>query len=422
MTEPADLPIIVQKFGGTSVATTDRIERVADRVLRTQKAGYRVVVVVSAMGKSTDDLVTMAERITRRPGGREMDMLYTTGERVTMSLLAMAIAEEGGKARSFTGSQAGIITDDVHGKAKILRITPQRVLDCINDGEIAIVAGFQGVSENTKDVTTLGRGGSDTTAVALAAALDADVCEIYTDVDGVFSADPRIVPNARKLDRITAEEMLEMSAAGAGILQLRSVEFGRNHGVDIHVRSSFSQQPGTWVYAKEDEMEHAVIAGVAHDSSEAKATLRSIPDRPGVSAAIFSALADANVNVDMIVQNVSEGDTTDMTFTFPKTDRDTVERVLHPVAAELGSPGFEIVERIGKVSLVGAGMKTNPGVAAKMFQALRDANINIQIISTSTIRVSVVIDEDDIDDAVKAVHSAFDLDQAQAVSVEGSRG
>ena len=422
MTEPAELPIIVQKFGGTSVATTDRIERVADRVLRTQKAGYRVVVVVSAMGKSTDDLVTMAERITRKPGGREMDMLYTTGERVTMSLLAMAIAEEGGMARSFTGSQAGIITDDIHGKAKILRITPQRVLDCINDGEIAIVAGFQGVSEHSKDVTTLGRGGSDTTAVALAAALNADACEIYTDVDGVFSADPRIVPNARKLDRISAEEMLEMSAAGAGILQLRSVEFGRNHGVDIHVRSSFSQQPGTWVYAKEDDMEHAVIAGVAHDSSEAKATLRSIPDRPGVSAAIFSALADANVNVDMIVQNVSEDGKTDMTFTFPKTDRDTVERVLHPVAAELGSPGFEIVERIGKVSLVGAGMKTNPGVAAKMFQALRDADVNIQIISTSTIRVSVVIDEDEIDAAVRAVHDAFELNGDQTISVEGSRG
>lgn len=422
MTEPAELPLIVQKFGGTSVATTDRIERVADRVLRTQKAGYRVVVVVSAMGKSTDDLVTMAERITRKPGGREMDMLYTTGERVTMSLLAMAIAEEGGKARSFTGSQAGIITDDVHGKAKILRITPQRVLDCVNEGEIAIVAGFQGVSENSKDVTTLGRGGSDTTAVALAAALDADACEIYTDVDGVYSADPRIVPNARKLDRISAEEMLEMSAAGAGILQLRSVEFGRNHGVDIHVRSSFSQQPGTWVYAKEDDMEHAVIAGVAHDSSEAKATLRAIPDRPGVSAAIFTALADANVNVDMIVQNVSEDGKTDMTFTFPQSDRDTVERVLHPVCQEIGSSGFEIVDRIGKVSLVGAGMKTNPGVAAKMFQALRDANVNIQIISTSTIRVSVVIDEDDIDDAVRAVHDAFQLNGDQTVSVEGSRG
>jgi aspartate kinase len=415
-------PIIVQKYGGTSVADTDRIKRVADRIARTKRKGNDVVVVVSAMGKTTDQLIRQAEDITPHPTGREMDMLLTAGERISMALLAMAIQEEGLTARSFTGSQAGIITDEVHGKARILDITPERITAALDEGHVVIVAGFQGVSRTTKDVTTLGRGGSDTTAVALAGALGAKVCEIYTDVDGVYTADPRIVPTARKVDRITADEMLELAASGAGVLQVRSVEFGRNHGVDIHVRSSFSHQDGTWVIAaptEEQIMEQAIISGVAHDRSEGKVTVRGVPDKPGVAARVFTVLAEATVNVDMIVQNVSADGTTDMTFTIPLTDAKVARDVLEPLISEVGAAGLEVDEQIGKVSLVGAGMKTNPGVAARMFTALSDAGVNIDMISTSTIRVSVVVNEADVETAVNAIHAAFDLDGDGPALVEG---
>ncbi|MGI9015809.1 MAG: aspartate kinase [Euzebya sp.] len=418
----SNAPIIVQKYGGTSVADTDRIKRVADRIARTQRQGNDVVVVVSAMGKTTDLMIRQAEEISAHPAGREMDMLLTAGERISMALLAMAIQEEGLTARSFTGSQAGIITDEFHGKAKILDITPGRITQALSEGHVVIVAGFQGVSRTTKDVTTLGRGGSDTTAVALAGALGAHVCEIYTDVDGVYTADPRIVPSARKVERITADEMLELAASGAGVLQVRAVEFGRNHGVDIHVRSSFSHHEGTWVIAdptEEQAMEQAIISGVAHDRSEGKVTVRGVPDKPGVAARVFTVLAQANVNVDMIVQNVSADGTTDMTFTIPLTDAKAARDVLEPLISEVSAAGLEVDEKIGKVSLVGAGMKTNPGVAARMFTALSKAGVNIDMISTSTIRISVVVNEADVEVAVGAIHSEFGLDTDAPVSVEG---
>ncbi|CAN5676408.1 aspartate kinase [soil metagenome] len=416
-------PIIVQKYGGTSVADTDRIKRVADRIARTKRKGNDVVVVVSAMGKTTDRLIQQAEEITPDPSGREMDMLLTAGERISMALLAMAIGEEGLTARSFTGSQAGIITDEVHGKAKILDITPGRITTALEEGHVVIVAGFQGVSRTTKDVTTLGRGGSDTTAVALAGALGAHVCEIYTDVDGVYTADPRIVPTAHKVQRLTADEMLELAASGAGVLQVRSVEFGRNHGVDIHVRSSFSHHDGTWVIAEPTEeqiMEQAIISGVAHDRSEGKVTVRRVPDKPGVAARVFTVLADAHVNVDMIVQNVSDDGTTDMTFTIPLTEAKVVRDVLLPLMSEVGAAGMEVDEKVGKVSLIGAGMKSNPGVAARMFTALSEAGVNIDMISTSTIRISVVVNEADVETAVNAIHTEFGLDGNNPVTVEGS--
>lgn len=403
------MAIVVQKYGGTSVGDVDRIKRVADRIARTRRGGDQVVVVVSAMGKSTDQLIDMAEDISDDPPGRELDMLLTAGERISMALVAMALHELQVPARSFTGSQAGIITDSVHGRARILDITPGRVHEALDEGDVVIVAGFQGVSQDTKDVTTLGRGGSDTTAVALAAALGAEVCEIYTDVDGVYTADPRIVPAARKLDQVSFEEMLEMSAQGAGVLQVRSVEFGRNHGVRIHVRSSFSHQPGTWVVPEEDIVENAIISGVAHDTSESKLTVQHVPDRPGVAARIFTALADANVNIDMIVQNVSESGVTDISFTAPRGDTKRATEVLEALATEVGAGGVLVDEDVAKVSLVGAGMKTHPGVAARMFSALSDAGVNIEMISTSTIRVSVVIAADQVETAVRAVHDAFDL-------------
>jgi aspartate kinase len=406
--------IVVQKYGGTSVGDVERMKRVADRVARTHRAGDQVVVVVSAMGKTTDELVAMAEQISERPPGRELDMLLTAGERISMALLAMALAEENVPAKSFTGSQAGIITDGAHGKARIVDITPGRVSDALDDGNVVIVAGFQGVSQDTKDVTTLGRGGSDTTAVALAAALGADLCEIYTDVDGVYTADPRIVPNATKLDHVTFEEMLELAAQGAGVLQVRSVEFGRNYGVPIHVRSSFSYQPGTWVVPEEDIVENAIISGVAHDTSEAKITIQHVPDKPGVAAKIFTTLADENINIDMIVQNVSEHGTTDISFTVPRSEARHSQDVLDQLAAEVGAAGVTVDPNIAKVSLVGAGMKTHPGVAARMFQALSDAGVNIGMISTSTIRVSVVVTDTDVETAVQAVHDAFDLGAAPA--------
>jgi aspartate kinase len=412
--------IVVQKYGGTSVGDVDRMKKVADRVARSHRAGNQTVVVVSAMGKTTDDLVTMAARISERPPERELDILLTSGERISMSLLAMALHDRGVPAKSFTGSQAGIITDAVHGKARIVNITPGRVLGALEEGNVAIVAGFAGVSQDTKDITTLGRGGSDTTAVALAAALGAEVCEIYTDVDGVFTADPRIVPGAHKLDRISYEEMLEMAAQGAGVLQVRSVEFGRNHGVQIHVRSSFSYASGTWVGPKEDTVEDAIISGVAHDTSEAKLTIQQVPDRPGVAARLFSALAQENINIDMIVQNVSADGRTDISFTLPRGDTYKARGVLEPLADEVGAAGIKVDEDIAKVSLVGAGMKTHPGVAARMFGALSAAGVNIEMISTSTIRVSVVVAKEQVETAVQAVHAVFGLgDDARLVEEGG---
>ncbi len=403
------MAIVVQKYGGTSVGDVDRMARVADRVARTHRSGDQVVVVVSAMGSTTDDLVSMASRISEHPPERELDILLTAGERISMSLLAMALHHRGVPAKSFTGSQAGIITDAVHGKARIVDITPGRVQEALDQGNVVIVAGFQGVSQDTKDITTLGRGGSDTTAVALAAALKADVCEIYTDVDGVFSADPRIVPAAHKLDQVSYEEMLELAAQGAKVLQVRSVEFGRNHGVRIHVRSSFSYGEGTWVCAQEDIVEDAIISGVAHDTSESKLTIQQVPDRPGVASRLFTALADDNINIDMIVQNVSADGRTDISFTLPRGETDRARAVLEPLCAELGAEGLSVDEDIAKVSLVGAGMKTHPGVAATMFSALSAAGVNIEMISTSTIRVSVVVAKDQVETAVQAVHAAFGL-------------
>jgi aspartate kinase len=412
--------IVVQKYGGTSVGDVDRMKRVADRVARTHRDGNQTVVVVSAMGKTTDELVSMAQRISAQPPERELDILLTSGERISMSLLAMALAERGVPAKSFTGSQAGIITDAVHGKARIVDITPGRVRAALEEGNVVIVAGFQGVSQDTKDITTLGRGGSDTTAVALAAALGADVCEIYTDVDGVFTADPRIVPTAVKLDRVSYEEMLELAAQGANVLQVRSVEFGRNYGVRIHVRSSFSYTTGTWVGPEEDTVEDAIISGVAHDTSEAKLTVQQVPDRPGVAARLFSALAEENINIDMIVQNVSEDGRTDISFTLPRGETDKARAVLEPIADEIGAGGIKVDADIAKVSLVGAGMKTHPGVAAKMFGALSAAGVNLEMISTSTIRVSVVVAKDQVETAVQAVHAAFELGEDRRLAEEGA--
>jgi len=407
------MPIVVQKYGGTSVGDVGRIKRVADRIARTRQAGNDVVVVVSAMGDTTDDLVHMAEQIDPQPSGREFDMLLTAGERISMALVAMALQQLGVDAKSFTGSQAGILTDSVHGKARILDITPGRIIDSLAAGAVVIVAGFQGVSPDTKDVTTLGRGGSDTTAVALAAALHAEVCEIYTDVDGVFTADPRIVPHARKLDVVSTEEMLELAAQGAGVLQVRAVEFGRNFGVEIHVRSSFSHAPGTRVIPQEPDMEAAIISGVAHDTSEAKLTILGVPDKPGMAARVFTDLADANVNIDMIVQNTpAEGDVTDISFTVPRGEAALAQSTLESLASEIGARSVTLDVDVAKVSLVGAGMRTHPGVAARMFAALSDAGINIEMISTSTIRISVVVARSDAEAAVLAIHDAFELGES----------
>ena len=405
---------IVQKYGGTSLGDADRIKRVARRVVECAAAGNRVCVVVSAMGHETDELLGLAAEISAVPPPRELDMLLTAGERKSMALLSMAIHECGGEAISFTGSQAGIVTDTTHGKARILEVKAQRVRETLEADRIAIVAGFQGVS-TAFDVTTLGRGGSDTTAVALAAALEADYCEIYTDVDGVFTADPRLVPSARKLHAVSYEEMLELSASGAKVLMLRSVEYARNYRVLLHVRSSFTEEEGTWVREEDERMERAIISGIAHDTSEAKVTILGVPDRPGVAARVFRPLADGGVNVDMIVQNASarsEGSTqsrTDIFFTLPKEDLVKAKPILDAVCAEVGAQGVTTDPEIAKVSLVGAGMKTHPGVAADMFDALADAGINIEIISTSSIRVSCVIRASEVERAVKVVHDRFDL-------------
>ena len=382
-------------------------------LFRSKRRGNDVVVVVSAMGKSTDNLIKLANDVSRTQPGREMDMLLTTGERISMALLCMALADLGVEAISFTGSQVGIITDTVHTKAKIVEVKGDRAREALAEGKVCVVAGFQGVS-TAKEITTLGRGGSDTTAVAMAAALDADSCEIYTDVTGVFSADPRIVPQARKLLHVNFDEMLEMAGAGSKVLALRSVEFARNHNVPIHVRSSFTWEPGTWVTSQERSMEDPIISGIVTDTSEAKVTVVAVPDRPGISAALFEPLAEANVNVDMIVQNTGHDGTTDISFTMPKADLAMAEKIVQRIADEIGAEGVEQDANIAKLSLVGAGMKTSPGIAAKMFRVLADEGVNIQMISTSTIRISVVTSADQLEKAARALHTAFDLDSGQA--------
>jgi aspartate kinase len=403
------MPVVVQKYGGTSVADPARISAVADLVGASRRAGNDVVVVVSAMGQTTDELIALAADISPKPPPREMDMLLSAGERISMALLAMALDVRDIPAVSYTGSQAGILTDSSHGEAKIKEITGHRVKQSLADGKVVIVAGFQGVDPDSKEVTTLGRGGSDATAVALAAALGADACEIYTDVDGVFTADPRIVSEARKLDEISFDEMLELSGAGAGVLMSRSVEFGRRFNIPIHVRSSLSGQVGTWV--KETTMEQAIISGIAHDRSEAKVSVIRLPDRPGVAATVFGPLADAGVNVDMIVQNIAHDGTTDISFTVPRSQVDEAERIAKDVAVEVGALSVDVDLEIGKVSLVGAGMRSHPGVAAHAFRALAEEGINIEMISTSTIRISCVVRADQVEKAVQALHAAFDPPQ-----------
>jgi aspartate kinase len=408
--------LLVQKFGGTSVADPDRIRAVADHIVRTRRAGDDVVAVVSAMGKTTDDLVRLAGDVARKPGGREMDMLLTAGERISMALLSMAVEDLGQPAVSFTGSQAGIVTDTEHGKAKIIEVRGERIREAIAGGKVAIVAGFQGVS-TSRDITTLGRGGSDTTAVALAAALGADVCEIYTDVEGVYTADPRIVPTARKLARVSFDEMLEMAATGGRVLMLRSVEFARNHNVKVHVRSSFTWAPGTWITEEDTEMdaaeamEQAIISGVTHDTGEAKLTIEQVPDRPGIAATIFRDLAEAGINVDMIVQNVSSAGHTDISFTVPRADVERASRCMEKIVVDTEASGFATDEHIGRVSLIGAGMKTHPGIAARMFETLANEGVNIEMISTSTIRISCVVAEDEVERAVQSLHATFGLDK-----------
>ncbi|MFA1546430.1 aspartate kinase [Actinomadura chokoriensis] len=417
------MALVVQKYGGSSVADAEGVKRVAQRIVATKKAGNDVVVVVSAMGDTTDDLIDMAKQVSPLPPARELDMLLTAGERISMALLAMAIANLGHEARSFTGSQAGVITDGSHGRAKIIDVTPGRIRTALDEGSICIVAGFQGVSQGTRDITTLGRGGSDTTAVALAAALDADVCEIYSDVDGVFTADPRIVPAAHKIPKISYEEMLEMAANGAKILHLRCVEYARRYNIPIHVRSSFSQKEGTWVVDSSEiegqDMEQAIISGVAHDRSEAKITVVGVPDKVGEAAAIFTVLSDAEINIDMIVQNVSAASTgrTDISFTLPATDGQSALTALNKLKERIGFEALRYDDRIGKVSLIGAGMRSHPGVTAKLFSAIADAGVNIEMISTSEIRISVVVAQDDVDTSVAAAHHAFDLDAEQVEAV-----
>ena len=402
------MALIVQKFGGTSVGDADRIRAVADHVARTRRQGDDVVVVVSAMGKSTDDLLRLAHDVSTVAPPREMDMLLTSGERISMSLLCMALAEIGIEAASFTGSQAGIITDTEHTRAKILEIRPDRLREAIDAGIVPVVAGFQGVSTD-RNITTLGRGGSDVTAVALAGALGADVCEIYTDVTGVFSADPRVVATARRLPRVSFEEMLEMAATGGRVLMLRSVEYARNHHVPLHVRSSFTWETGTWVVEEEDSMEQAIVSAVTHDSSEAKVTVHGVPDRPGLAAQLFRALAERSVNVDMIVQNTSEQGMTDISFTVPRVDLATSVEVAESLRASMGFKGVDFDGSIARVSVIGAGMKSYPGVTATMFETLAEEGINIGMISTSSIRISCVVDDARVEDAMRALHEAFEL-------------
>ena len=419
------MALIVQKYGGSSVADAESIRRVAARIVETHRAGNDVVVVVSAMGDTTDELLDLAHGVTESPTGRELDMLLTAGERISMALLAMAIKRLGDEARSYTGSQAGMITDEKHGSARIVEVTPGRVRQALDHGAVAIVAGFQGFNRITGDITTLGRGGSDTTAVALAAALGADVCEIYTDVDGIYTADPRVVPTAQKVDVVTSEEMLELAAAGAKVLYIRAVEYARRHGVKLHVRSSFSHNEGTLVVSSRDgeTMEEPMITGIAADLSEDKITVAGVPDIPGKAAQIFTIVANTNANIDMIVQNVSSATTgrTDISFTLPQFQ---AQAALDALNAEKDQIGFESLihdDQIGKLALVGAGMRTNTGVSAKLFTALYEAGINIEMISTSEIRISVVMRSDIINEAVRIVHKAFDLDaDVEAVVYAGT--
>ena len=407
--------LIVQKYGGSSVADAEGMKRVANRIVAAKRDGNQVVVVVSAMGDTTDELIDLAKQITPIPSGRELDMLLTAGERISMALLAMAITNLGHEARSFTGSQAGVITTSAHGRARIIDVTPGRIQEALTEGAIAIVAGFQGISQDTKDVTTLGRGGSDTTAVALAAALEADVCEIYTDVDGIFSADPRVVPTARKLKTVTYEEMLELAASGAKVLHLRCVEYARRYDLPIHVRSSFTTNEGTWVvkdHPQGGEMEQAIISGIAHDKSEAKITIVGVPDRTGVAARIFQAIADADINIDMIVQNVSAAATglTDISFTLPKDEGADATAILQKLQGEVGFASIQYDDQIGKLSLIGAGMRSHPGITATFFGAMSEAGINIEMISTSEIRISIICRQADLERGAKAAHAAFGLD------------
>ncbi len=402
------MALVVQKFGGTSVGDADRIRAVADHIARTRRSGCDVVVVVSAMGRTTDDLIRLADEVSSVQPPREYDMLVSSGERVSTALLCMALAELGVAASSFTGSQAGIVTDTDHMKAKIVDIRAGRITEALEAGKVPVVAGFQGVSTE-RDVTTLGRGASDLTAVALAAVLGAEVCEIYTDVTGVFSSDPRIVPDAHKLLRVSFEEMLEIAAAGGRVLQLRSGEFARNHHVPLHVRSSFTWEPGTWIVEEDDSMEQAVVTAVVHDVSQAKITVARVPDKPGIAARLFRALADRSVNVDDIVQNASVDGTTDISFTVPRTDLATAVEGVSGHLADLGATGVTSDVAIAKVSVIGAGMKSHPGVTATMFETLAEEGINIDLISTSTIRISCIVREEDVERAVRALHRAFDL-------------
>ncbi len=420
------MSLVVQKYGGSSVATAERIKRVAERIVATRKEGHDVVVVVSAMGDTTDELLDLANQVSPLPQARELDMLLTSGERISNALVAMAIDSLGAEARSFTGSQAGVITTAVHGKARIIDVTPGRIRAALDDGAIALVAGFQGVAQDTKDITTLGRGGSDTTAVALAAALDADVCEIYTDVDGVYTADPRIVADAAKLDKITYEEMLEMAAAGAKVLMLRCVEYARRYHVPVHVRSSYSDREGTLVAGSMEDMkvEQALITGVAHERGEAKVTVAGVPDHPGVAASIFRPVADAEIDIDMVVQNISRAGEgrTDITFTLPKSEGPRAVQALEANKASIGFDHIEYNDHVGKVSLIGAGMRSHPGVTATFCEALANTGVNIDIISTSEIRISVLVRDVELDAAVKALHEAFDLGADEQAVVYGGTG
>jgi aspartate kinase len=418
--------LVVQKYGGSSVESADRIKKVAERIVRTRKEGHDVVVVVSAMGDTTDELTDLAQQVSPAPPAREMDMLLTAGERISNALVAMAIHSLGAEARSFTGSQAGMLTTSKHGDARIVEVNPYRLREALAEGHIVLVAGFQGMSEDSKDITTLGRGGSDTTAVALAAALEADVCEIYTDVDGIFSADPRIVPKAQHLDTVTYEEMLEMAACGAKVLHLRAVEYARRYNVPLRVRSSYNDKPGTLVSGSIEEipLENPIITGVAHDRSEGKITVTGVPDTPGMAARIFRTVADAEINIDMVLQNISTPKVgrTDITFTLPRSDGPTAVAALEKAKDQVGFEQLIYDNEVGKVSLVGAGMRNHPGVTAKFCEALSDAGINIETMNTSEIRISVICRSDQLDDAVRALHEAFELGSEEEAVVAAGTG
>ncbi len=420
------MALVVQKYGGSSVDNAERIKKVAERIVETRNAGNEVVVVVSAMGDTSDELLELASQVSPEPHQRELDMLLTAGERISNALVAMAVQTLGVDARSFTGSQAGVITTGAHGRARIIDVTPSRVRDALDQGAVALVAGFQGVAQDTRDVTTLGRGGSDITAVALATALDADVCEIYTDVDGVYSADPRIVPNARKLDTITYGEMLEMAACGAKILMPRCVEYARRNDVVVHVRSSYSRNRGTMVSGSVEgfTVEQVMLTGVAHDRSESKITITGVPDELGKAAHIFRVIADAELNIDMVLQNVSHSDTgrTDVTFTMPKLDGPTAVKALRAMQSQIGFNDILCDDHVGKVSLIGAGMRSHPGVTARFCEALAQAGVNIETINTSEIRISVLVRAEQLDDAVRAIHQAFDLGGGEPAVVYAGTG